>query len=65
MKEGKKEYKVLKIRKTIFRSDLDKKIQEALNEHAKMGWELEGMMMEDPFFWPVAYLVLARKTAKH
>ena len=57
-----KEYKVLKIKKSIFKSDLDKKIQQALDRHARMGWELDEMSLD--LYGGTAYLVLSRKTAK-
>ncbi len=57
-----KEYKVLKIKKSIFKSDLDKKIQEALDRHARMGWELDEMTLE--MYGGAIYLVLSRKSAK-
>ncbi|NPA42974.1 MAG: DUF4177 domain-containing protein [Chlorobi bacterium] len=58
-----KEYKVLKIKKSFFKSDLDRKIQEALDRHARMGWELAEMSLHA--LSDTVYLVLSRKSVKH
>ena len=58
-----KEYKVIKVKRSTFKSDLDKKLQDVLNEHARRGWEFEQMTSD--IYGGVTYVVMSRKSVKY